>query len=399
MRFTDRSIKALKPKETRYEVMEDGRKGLRLRVSPTGSKAWLFVYRRGGKVTRITLGKYPEMALAEAHEELARLRALLRKGTDPGQAERVARLEEIRAPTVTQLGELYIERYAKVHKRAWREDERILNKDVLPRWGHIKAKDITRGDLIALLDDLVDRGAPIMANRTLATVRKMFNYAMERSILETSPCVAVKAPGKETQRDRVLSEEEIRTFWAALDGINASLAIRCVLKLQLVTAQRKGEVVAAEWSEIAGDWWTIPAEKAKNGLAHRVPLSALARAVLEEIPRLGERYLFPSRSDGKPLLDTSVDHAVQKHREAFGIPHFTPHDLRRTAASHMAAMGISRLVLSKILNHVETGITAVYDRHSYDGEKHLALDAWARKLESIIHGASSNVVALTRPGG
>lgn len=399
MRFTDRSVKGLKPREDRYEVFEDGRKGLGLRISPTGGKSWIFVYRRSGKLTRITMGRYPEMTLADAHMELTRLRGMLRKGTDPGQAERVARLEEIRAPTVAQLCELYLERYAKPLKRSWGEDQRILNKDVLPRWGHVKARDIVRRDVIALLDDIVDRGAPIQANRSLACMRKMFNFAVERSILETSPCIAVKRPGRETQRDRVLNEKEIQKFWNALDGMNASLAIRCALKLQLVTAQRKGEVLGAEWPEVdlAAGWWNIPAEKAKNRLAHRVPLSRLALELLSQVPRLSERFVFSSRQGDRPLRD--VDHVLRRSRDAFGIAHFTPHDLRRTAASHMAGMGISRLVLSKILNHVETGITAVYDRHSYDGEKRVALDAWARRLEGIIHGAGSNVVPLTRPGG
>jgi len=174
---------------------------------------------------------------------------MLRRGADPAQAARTMKQEEIDAPTVTQLAHLYIERYAKVCKRSWHEDERILEKDAIPRWRHLKAKDITRRDVVALLDDIVDRGSPIAANRTLACVRKMFNYSVERSILETSPCVTVKAPGKETRRDRVLTEEEICAFWEGLERTMIGMPIRHALKLQLVTAQRKGEIVAAEWPE------------------------------------------------------------------------------------------------------------------------------------------------------
>ena len=148
-----------------------------------------------------------------------------------------------------QLAHLYIERYAKLCKRSWHEDQRILEKDAIPRWRHITAKDITRRDVVALLDDIVDRGSPIAANRTLACVRKMFNYGVERSIFETSPCVAVKAPSKENRRDRVLSEDEIRAFWEGLERTTISIPIRYALKLQLVTAQRKGEVIAAEWPD------------------------------------------------------------------------------------------------------------------------------------------------------
>ncbi len=388
MRFTDRGIRALKPKELRYEVFEDGRKGLGLRISPTGGKSWVFIYRRKGKLSRVTIGTYPEMTVADTHTELARLRAMLKKGTDLALVGRAVKGEEFNAPTVPQLAHLYIERYAKVHKRSWLEDQRMLKKDAIPRWRHIKAKDITRGDVVTLLDDIVDRGSPIAANRTLACVRKMFNYALERSILETSPCVAVKAPGKEHRCDRVLSEAEIRAFWQGLERTRISLPSRYTLKLQLVTAQRKGEIIAAEWPEfdLTLGWWTIPADRSKNHLAHRVPLSLFARELLHEMPRLDDHYLFPSPTANKPMGDMSVDHAVRRNLGPFGIGRFTPNDLRRTAASHMTSMGIPRLVMSRILNHVETGVTAIYDRHSYDAEKREALDAWGRKLEAIIGG-------------
>lgn len=388
MRFTDRGVRALKPRDARYEVFEEGRNGLGLRITPRGGKSWVFLYRRNGKLSRITVGAYPDTSVADAHAHLARLRAMLRRGADPAQAARTLKQEEIDAPTVTQLAGLYIERYARVRKRSWREDERILGKDAIPRWGHLKAKDITRRDVVALLDDIVDRGSPIAANRTLACVRKMFNYAVERSILETSPCAAVKAPGKETRRDRVLTEEEICAFWKGLDGSTISAPIRYALKLQLVTAQRKGEVVAARWHEfdLNAGWWTIPAERSKNHLAHRVPLSLLARELLHDMPRFDDRYLFPSPTGTKPMADTSVDHAARRNLDAFGGGRFTPHDLRRTAASHMTSLGIPRLVVSKILNHAETGVTAVYDRHSYDAEKREALDTWGRYLAGIIGG-------------
>ena len=388
MRFTDRAIKALPPRQVRYEITEEGRAGLRIRVSPTGAKSWIFVYRRKAKLARITMGSYPEMSLAEAHGELARLRGLLRKGTDPVHARQALKQEEIDAPSVSQLAHLYIERYAKARKRSWLEDQRILEKDVIVRWRQITAKDITRRDVVALLDDIVNRGSPIAANRTLACVRKMFNYAVERSILETSPCVAVKAPSKENRRDRVLSEDEIRAFWEGLEHTTISIPIRYALKLQLVTAQRKGEVIAAEWPDfdLTKGWWTIPAERSKNHLAHLVPLSPVALHLLHEMPRLDDRHLFPSRSVNGYITPEAINHALQWSMGALGTQPFTPHDLRRTAASHMTRIGIPRLVVSKILNHVETGVTAIYDRHSYDAEKREALDAWGQKLEAIRGG-------------
>jgi integrase len=177
--------------------------------------------------------------------------------------------------------------WARPRKRSAAEDERILRKDVIPAWGRRKANDIARKDVIALLDRIIDRGSPVAANRTLAVVRRMFGWAPSRDIIPANPCSAVKAPGKETRRDRVLSADEIAALWRSLDdpATPISRPIRLALKLQLTTAQRKGEVIDAEWSEfdITEGVWTIPAANAKNGMPHRVPLSALALAVLDEV--------------------------------------------------------------------------------------------------------------------
>jgi integrase len=348
----------------------------------------------------MTVGSYPQMGLADAHVKLADAKRQLAQGIDPGEIEVRNRKAEGAAETVAEVAEAYLEKWARPRKRSADEDERQLRKDVLPAWGHRKAKDITRRDVIALLDSIVERGAPIAANRMLACVRRMFSWAVSRDIVSASPCVAVRAPADEKRRDRVLSAAEIASFWPALaiPELAVSMSVRLALKFQLVTAQRKGEVVRAEWNEFdlqGAGLWTIPAEKAKNGMPHRVPLSPLARAVLDEIalnrPSVSG-WLFPSRKNkAAPMAGQSVDRAMRKHRAVLGIGDATPHDLRRTAASHMTSIGISRLVVSKILNHAEPGVTAVYDRHSYDGEKREALAAWGARLEEIVGG---NVVKL-----
>jgi len=226
----------------------------------------------------------------------------------------------------------------------------------------------------------------------------VFNFALSRGILETSPCVAIPAPSKENRRDRILDEKEIKALWNKLDNAKMAKATALALKLQLVTAQRKGEVAGAEWKDfdLKERWWTIPAEKAKNNLPHRVPLTSIALELLKEIKTLAveSNWLFPSPYADQHIAETSIDHAVRLNAETFGIEHFTPHDLRRTAASQMTSMGISRLVVGKILNHVEGGVTAVYDRHSYDNEKLQALETWGRKLEGIIFGKKGKVISL-----
>jgi integrase len=390
-RFTDKSIVALRPKTERYEIWEGG--GFGVRVSPRGTKAWVWVYHFAGRPRRMTLGTYPAIGLADARIKLADARKLLERGIDPGDREVQTRRAERAAQTLTELAEAYLEKWARPRKRSASEDERILRKDVIPAWGRRKAKDIARRDVIALLDGIVDRGSPVAANRTLAIVRRMFGWALSRDMIPANPCSAVKAPGKETRRDRVLNADEIAALWRSLDNpaIPISQPIRLALKLQLATAQRKGEVIDAEWSELDLDEgiWTIPGERAKNGLPHRVPLSTLALAVFDEIRaavRDGRqsKWLFRSPRREGPITGPAVDHAMRDNRDALGTGDATPHDLRRTAASHMTSIGISRLVVSKILNHAEPGITAVYDRHSYDREKRTALNAWGERLEEII---------------
>lgn len=397
-RFTDKFIASLKPKGARFEVYEGG--GFAVRVSPAGGRTWIWFYRFDGRQRRMTLGEYPAMGLADARVKLADARKLLERGIDPGDREVQQKQAERTAERVAELVDAYLEKWARPRKRSAAEDERILRKDVLPAWGRRKAKDIARRDVIALLDAIVDRGSPIAANRTLAVVRRMFGWALSRDLVPASPCAAVKAPAKESRRDRVLTGEEIARLWRALGDPETaiSLPIRLALKFQLATAQRKGEVINAEWHELdlAAGVWTIPGEKAKNGMSHRVPLSPIARAVLDVIPEPRAGWLFPSPRAKGPVGGQSVDHAMHRSREALGIGDATPHDLRRTAASHMTSIGVSRFVVSKVLNHAEAGVTAVYDRHSYDLEKRGALDAWGKRLEEIIGACldRSKVVAM-----
>ncbi len=403
MRFTDKGIAALKPKAERYEAWEDGRTGFGVRVSPAGRKSWVFMYRFEGTPRRMTFGTYPQRGLADARVDLAIAKQRLQAGVDPGAELTTKRTADREAPSVNELIEEYLEKWERPTKRTASETARVLRKDVSPRWGKRKAQNIKRRDVIVLLDDIVARGAPIQANRTLALVRKMFNFAISRDIVEVNPCHMVSAPGTERQRDRVLRDAEIKGFWEGLPDTDMAPAIQLALKFQLVTVQRKGEVVTVEREEIDFDnaVWTIPAEKTKNNLAHRVPLSSVAMGILTDAEELDgdHRWVFPSPRTNGGITDRAVDHALQRNLAALEVAHFTPHDLRRTASSKMTGdLGISRLTISKILNHVERGVTAVYDRHSYDHEKRQALDAWGRRLEEILSGKTeaqaANVVRL-----
>lgn len=369
--------------------------GFGLRVSREGRKSWFVMYRHGGRKRRLTLGTYPALSLADARAKAKSNIHTVSDGQDPAAQKKADRLAE----TFAELAGAYLEKHAKVHKRSWQEDERLIKRELLPEWRTIKAKDISRRDVIELLDKVLERGAPIQANRLLALIRKIYNWAIGRDIVNFNPCTQVKAPGKEQQRQRVLNTDEIVKIWNAFDKLD--VIIGSMFKLRLLTAQRGGEIESMRWEDLdlPAGWWTIPADKAKNGLTHRVPLSRLALDLLNTLSEHRQKdnpWVFPSPSR-KGQHIANVNKAAQRVCDESGVS-FVLHDLRRTAATKMTSNGISRLVVSKILNHVEQGVTKVYDRHSYDEEKRDAINKWTNFLIKIISGGQNNVIVFTARG-
>lgn len=404
--LTDRTVRALKPPTAgRLDVWDEDNPGFGLRISAEGRRTWILMYRMGKTLRRLTLGRFPTLGLAAAREKATDALREAAKGEDPGRRK----IEERSAETFSDLAREYIERHAS-KKRSGREDVRLLNGSphkkktgkiphvpLVTRWGPRRIKDIKRRDVRELLDEIAAR-APIMANRTLALVRKMFNFAIEHDWLEANPCHMIKRPGEEKQRERVLSEDEIRLVWKALD--DQSPLIAALFRIRLLTAQRGGEVHGAAWSEfdLANGWWTIPAERSKNGLAHRVPLSPQALRILKPWRQTvrDSPWVFPSSRQKGPHI-AHAQKAIERIVRASGVQ-FRGHDLRRTAAGLMVGAGVQRLVVSKILNHVETGVTAVYDRHGYDQEKRAAVDFWGKRLDQIVSGKRSKVLAFVARG-
>ncbi len=392
--FTVRKIDSLRaPDRGQVDYWDTGLPGFGIRVSQGGRKSWIVMYRVGRRKRRFTLGSYPPMTLAEARKDAKAALVVAQKGGDPAHEKKVARMAE----TFSQIAELYIEGHAKPNKKSWKLDEQALDRDVVPRLGAFRAKDITRRDIRDMVEHIVARGAPIQANRTFEIVRRLFNWAIGEDYLTTNPCQGISKPAKENRRDRVLKEDEIRAVWQAMEAEQPLVA--AMFKLRLITAQRGGEIASMRWEDLdlATGWWTIPAERSKNGLSHRVPLSAQAHTIVEEVQgqETDCQWLFPSPKPGRHM--EQLAQATKHIRERAGVE-FVPHDLRRTAASYMTSMGIPRLTVKKILNHVERDVTATYDRHSYDHEKRQALDAWGRRLEEILSGSAAvrtgNVVRL-----
>ena len=402
--FTDRAIRALQPQPKRVDYFDadEALPGFGLRVTPNGVKTWTLLYRNAsGRQRRLSLGKYPLIGLADARKAARKALAGVVQGADPA-ADKQARRE---APTFADVAHEYIAHVSRQDangrpvNRSWREKLRMLETDVLPAWGARQARDISARDVRELVDGIVNRGAPIAANRTFALVGRVFTWASapDRALVPQhhNPCRGMERPAPENERARVLDAEELRRVWTALDGEDAHNA--ALFKLYLLTAQRGGELRTMRWEEVDldGGWWTIPAERAKNGRTHRVPLSPPALSSLRALPRIeGSPWVFPSPRAVSGCRE-NIGKAVDRIRKASGVD-FWPHDLRRSAASHMTSMGVSRLTVAKLLNHVERGVTAVYDRHSYDAEKRHALDAWARRLRAIVTGESAPKVVELR---
>ncbi|MBF4557213.1 MULTISPECIES: tyrosine-type recombinase/integrase [unclassified Pseudomonas] len=397
--LTDAFLRTVKPAETRFDIWDEGNTGLGVRVSKVIS--WCYMYRHEGRVRRLTLGKFPGMSCREARLAYAKAAEAVKDGRDPAAAKIALRVENKEALTVQELCTSYIERYAKPRKRSWREDERQLLRDVVPTLGRTLAKNVQRREIVALIDKKVDAGAGVAANRLLAVVRKMFAWAVERGELNESPVAGVSRQHRERSRERVLSFEEIQTFYAAVtatDWIKATPPVRKSLGVMLLTGQRKGEVLAMRWEDISnesdGYWWTIPAAVAKNRRTHRVPLDNLVLDLIGK-PETGKTGpVFESlRKPGSPVIDTAPAHALRDEfapdRFFNNLAPFTPHDLRRTVATALSCLGYPRLILMKVLNHTDPSVSAVYDRYSYDQEKREALTRWGEMLyatQDPMHG-------------
>lgn len=384
--LTARFVDTVKPVARRVEYFDRYANGLALRVSPSGAKSWVMLYRAQRRLRRWTIGTYPALSLADARLQARRGWRAVELGHDPAQAKRATR----EADTIGELVARYVEEYAKPKKRSWKDDRRLLGKHILPVWRHRVVGEIRRRDVREVVQGVAQDGAPITANRLRALLHKLFGFAIEQELVETNPVTHVARPGVERRRDRVLSNDELRVLWQKLDA--EPTAVAAGFRLRLLTAQRGGEVRDMRWVDLdlESGWWTIPASSSKNGLAHRVPLTGQTLSILKDVGGTAEpdaMYVLAGARGKRQLAAATA---------RLGLADFRGHDLRRTAASQMASAGVPRLVIAKILNHADTGVTAVYDRHSYDEEKRTALDAWDRRVEAIVMGASISKVLSFR---
>lgn len=447
-RFTDSIVRNLQARDKMYQERSAGEQGFGIRVLPSGLKIWIFTYTFDGRRRQMNLGSYPEISLADARVEYSKAYAMLLDKSNPRDpqaerdqrldAERITREERRQHPTIAELVTEYINDYAKEQKKSWREDERILLKDVVPAWGDIKTEDIIRRDVKALIAGMKGRGAGIQ-NNTFKIIRRMFNYAVKQEYIVATPCYGFEKGDelpRQQSRERTLSESEIKAFWIGIDACAMSPEVRSILKLILLTGQRPGEVSTMHRSEINGRWWEFTPKETRITKdiprKQRIYLTDTALALIGT----NEGYIFPSpriRLDEKgkvippePITERAVTYALRRNlathtvtpkpatwrkpngktkskkpftvaaEKKLTIDKFVPHDLRRSCATLLSEIGFDDSTVDAVLAHLKKGEIRTYNKNKYDKEKQAAMEAWERKLLSIITGIEGKVIPIKR---
>jgi integrase len=386
--LTELFVRKVRAEAAPINVWDVRERGLVLRVHPTGRRAFKFVYSRQGRPRWYHIGEVP---LGDARRIAAKVKLAVAEGKDPA-AERKA---ERGAGTFGELADRYLEQYAKKNNKSWRwTREKVVEPNVLPRWGKLDAKSIARSDVRALVARVE---APSMANQVLSAASAIFTWAVKQEIVAVNPCKGIDR-NEEQSRDRVLSDSEVAKFWAAFDS--AGLARSSALKVILLTGQRPGEVAHVRREHIKDGWWEMPGEPdartgwpgTKNGQAHRVWLPEAAREIVAEAG--GSGFVFAG------LRRKAVDDLAAAMRAIcaeLGVEDkVTPHDLRRTHGTMVTRLGFGRDAMNRIQNHREGGIASVYDRHEYAEENRRVMEAVARHVAALAEGrpAPDNVVPM-----
>jgi len=384
--LTDRFCDRAKSTSAQTDYFDENVSGLALRVSAKGVKAWTLHFTGPtGKRARITLGRYPSTSLAHARTLAIEAKSAIAGGRDPRGAG-----DEM---TVNDLAARYVEIHA-AGLRSADEVKRRIYRNIVPLIGNVKLSELHRRDATRVIDG--KRNAPTEAERSFQDLRAMLRWAVSRGDLDHNPIEGMRKPQGSKPRERVLSDDEIRTLWNSLpQALARSPEYQRVIKLCLVTGQRVGEVVGMTQSELdlKHKLWKLPGARTKNGHPHTVPLSPLA---IELIGKGDGEQIFPNDTRDPSL---AVTRTIYRAQDRFGIPHWTVHDLRRTALTGMAKLGVAPVVLGHVANHRTTtkaGMTlSVYVQHAYEKEKREALELWADRLQGIIAGGAE-VVQLKR---
>ncbi len=392
--LTDTMVKSARAHDDRRLQISDAKcQGLELRVTERGAKSFTFQYRskRDGNVVRLTLGSYPDLSSADARIKAEHFRHMIAKGGDPRDEKR-AELTKGRAQgkTFDEVAELYLEQYAKPNKTSWRNDEFYLRRP-RAKWRKLPASSITDDHVARLLDEIAGK-APVSANRTQSILHTLFRWAKEpgRKYVERNPAADMPRRAKEQPKERVLDDGEIKKVLRALDTGKIDRSIALALKLILLTAARPGMVVdmiADELHNLDGKSpeWHLPASRMKNRKPFILPLSPQAVAIIKKArPGPDEPVIFPSRFHGRvSIARHSVSQAVVELVDQLGMAKWTPHDLRRTAATLLRRHGVPAITSRALLAHIEGDVTAIYDQYDMIAEKRRAVTVLGKAVAKL----------------
>jgi integrase len=378
------------------------------------------MYYIGGRKIRMTIGTTLTIPKVEEARALAREAMLqAQAGIHPVEQRREAEREaEIAGETIASAIARYLVRHAEPRMRPdyFKETKRTLERDVVPALGARPVRDITRRDIRELVAAIVDRGSPSHACHVQRYLSAMLTWAVGEDLIPANPCIGLPAPAKKVERDRALDDDEIRLFWLACERIG--WPFRDLFRLLLLTAARRDEVAEARWSEFDLDkgLWILPRTRSKNDKANLVHLSPPALAILASLPRIGDAgFVFTTNGETsisgfshgaarlrKAMLEVKREELIAAGRPeeaaSASIGPFTLHDLRRSAATGMAELGIAPHVIDKMLNHVGAavvGVARIYNRAELLPERKAAAEAWAAHIEALVEPPVDNVVRLT----
>lgn len=399
MKLTVAAMDRLKPPSRgRLEVYDQDTTGLVFRVTPMGAKSFSYFYRLDGRNQRLTIGRYPSVTLKDARTAAREARAKLDKGIDPAlekmrmrQDAAQARKDSFRAVAMD-----YIERGPKRQgKRTWRRMQRILEK-YPEAWHNRPMRSITKRDVADLLDHVHDNHGPTMANYLYATLSTLFYWALGRGVIETMPINKTQRPSAAKTRNRPLKGDEIRAVWEGAESVGHPFGD--IVKLALLTGQRRTEVSEMHWDELDLDAreWLIPADRTKAKRAHVVPLSDLAIKVLESVLRHTGPYVFSTSAGELPFSGFSK--AKRKLDAVAKVDDFQLKDLRETVATIMRSeLSVSEEVIAMVLNHAPRSVTIKHYAAEHDMKaKRIALEKWERYLRQTLGHEVGNIAELSR---
>ncbi|HAT8371162.1 TPA: tyrosine-type recombinase/integrase [Legionella pneumophila] len=389
MKFIDSYIKNLAPETTWFEKIESS--GLGIRVMPSGNKSWFYRFSMNGKRQKMTLGKYPAISLKQAREYLAKAQSLKEQGINPIENTKLEKLKEDN--TFSKLIQSWYENYAVKNRKQPRPIKYQIDSEIIPLLGDTVLDKLQTKDITIALDKIVQRGAPIHANRILSTIKQVLNYAVSRGYIQYNPATNIRSRdigGIEKPRERVLSPEEIRIIWKFLESDKSQMSesARLAIKVIILTGVRTGEIRLAQWHQFDFEQslWTIPPEHSKGGITVKIHLSELTKKLLLQFKEQSTSpFVIPGITIDVPMSKDALPRAIKRIQNRVGIPEWTAHDLRRTFATQLGeSLNIDPVVIEKCLGHKMPRIMATYNKNEMLPQRKEALDAWASHIERLI---------------